>query len=227
MPAPQPEIPSADSLQAQQEAFRAMLRQVAPEQGQQSNDVEDPTLKLLENLLGAMPGGAMPGGAMPGDGNAPPPGAPGVPSAMPEQSGPGLSPAAIASALGVPPFLANMLGGASQPPTEKEQKTLRLWKVFHALFAVGVAIYLLFIIGTSVATFGSPPPKPATAQNPFLIFVTGEMVLTGGRVLLGGKQAGLGMVVQLFRDIVRDGSLVIFALGLGAWYNREWQAAGY
>ncbi|KAJ5905622.1 uncharacterized protein N7473_002538 [Penicillium subrubescens] len=216
-PAPQPEMPSAESLQAQQEAFRAMLRQVAPEQGQQSNDVEDPTLKLLENLLGAMPG----------DGNAPPPAAPGTPGAMPGQSGPGLSPAAIASALGVPPFLANMLGGASQPPTEKEQKTVRMWEAFHGLFAVGVAIYLLFIIGTSVATFGSPPPKPATAQNPFLIFVTGEMVLTGGRVLFGGKQAGLGMVVQLLRDIVRDGSLVIFALGLGAWYNREWQAVGY
>jgi hypothetical protein len=120
-----------------------------------------------------------------------------------------------------------MLGGASQPPTEKEQKTVRMWEAFHGLFAVGVAIYLLFIIGTSVATFGSPPPKPATAQNPFLIFVTGEMVLTGGRVLFGGKQAGLGMVVQLLRDIVRDGSLVIFALGLGAWYNREWQAVGY
>ncbi|CEO60273.1 hypothetical protein PMG11_04908 [Penicillium brasilianum] len=221
VPAPQPDTPLAESLQAQQEAFRAMLRQVAPDQGQQ-NDVEDPTLKLLENLLGAMPG----------DANAPPPGfsgapgAPGAPDAagaMPGQSAPGLSPAAIASALGVPPFLANMLGGASQQPTENEQKTLRIWKGLHAVFALGVAIYLLFIIGTSVATFGSPPPKPATAQNPFLIFVTGEMVLTGGRVLFGGKQAGLGMVVQLFRDIVRDGSLVLFALGLGAWYNREWQ----
>ena len=189
-----------------------MLRQVAPDQGQQ-NTVEDPTLKLLENLLGAMPG----------DANAPPPGAPGAPGAMPGQPQPGLNPAAIASALGVPPFLASMLGGASQPLTEKEQKTMRMWKVMHALFSLGVAIYLLFIIGTSVATFGSPPPKPATAQNPFLIFVTGEMVLTGGKVLIRGKQAGLGMAVQLFRDIVRDGSLVLFALGLGAWYNREWQ----
>lgn len=211
-------MPSVDSLQAQQEAFRAMLRQVAPDQGQQ-NDVEDPTLKLLENLLGAMPGS--PNAPLPGTPGAP--GVQGAPDAMPGQSAPGFSPAAIASALGVPPFLANMLGGASQPPSEKEQKTLRIWKGLHVVFALGVAIYLLFIIGASVATFGSPPPKPATAQNPFLIFVTGEMVLTGGRVLLGGKQAGLGMVVQLFRDIVRDGSLVLFALGLGAWYTREWQ----
>lgn len=208
----------SESFQAQQEAFRAMLRQVAPGQGQQ-NDVEDPTLKLLENLLGAIPGSA----------NAPPSGAPDAPEApgaMPAQPQPGLSPAAIASALGVPPFIANMLGGASQPPTEQEQKAVRTWKALHAIFALGVAMYLLFTIGTSVATFGSPPPKPATAQNPFLIFVTGEMVLTGGRVLLGGKQAGLGMVVQLFRDIIRDGSLVLFALGLGTWYNREWQGVG-
>ena len=210
-------MPPAESLQAQQEAFRAMLRQVAPDQGQDSNDVQDPTLKLLENLLGGMPG-------MPSDANTAPSGPPGGPGAMPSQSQPGLSPAAIASALGVPPFLANMLGGASAPPTEEEQKTLRIWKSAHALFALGLAAYLLFMIATSVATFGSPPPKPATAQNPFLIFVTGEMVLTGGRALFAGKQAGFGMAVQLFRDIIRDGSLVLFILGLGAWYNREWQA---
>ncbi|KAJ5482749.1 hypothetical protein N7539_006195 [Penicillium diatomitis] len=210
-PSYQSEAPPPDSLQAQQEAFRAMLRQVVPEQGQDSNDVQDPTLKLLENLIGGMPG----------DANAAPSGAPG---AMPGQSQPGLSPAAIASALGVPPFLANMLGGASPPPTESAQNVQRAWKVLHTLFALGLAVYLLFMIAASVATFGSPPPKPATAQNPFLIFVTGEMVLSGGRVLHGSTQAGLGMVIQLFKDISRDGSLILFFLGLAAWYNREWQA---
>ncbi|KAJ5168378.1 uncharacterized protein N7482_003972 [Penicillium canariense] len=219
LPSPRPEMSPADDLQAQQEAFRAMLRQVAPEQGQgqQSSDVEDPTLKLLSNLLGAMPG----------DPNTPPPGIPGAPDALPGQSQPGFSPGVIASALGLPPFIANMIGGATQPLTAKEQKSLRMWKGLHVIFALGVAIYLLFIIGTSVAMFGSPPPKPATAQNPFLIFVTGEMVLTGGRMLLGGKQGGVGMVIQLFRDIIRDGSLVLFALGLGAWCTREWQAVAY
>jgi hypothetical protein len=207
---------SSQGFQAQQEAFRAMLRQAAPEQGQgqePDNMAEDPTMKLLQSLMGSMPG----------DPNAPmqdgPGGAPGQPPS-------GFSPADIAGALGVPPFLANMLGGGQQP-TEAEQKTIRIWRTLHVLFALGVAIYLLFVISASVAMFGSAPPKPATAQNPFLIFVTGEMLLAGGRVLLGGKQGGLGMVVSLFRDFVRDGSLVVFALGLGAWYHRGWQTVEY
>lgn len=208
-------MPSAESLQAQQEAFRAMLRRGAPEagQGQQPDNMEDPAMKLLSSLMGGMPG----------DPNAP---APGTPGAMPGQA-PGFSPADLAGALGLPPFLANMLGGASQPPTEGEQQATRVWRTLHVFFALAVAVYLLFVVGASVAMFGSPPPKPATAQNPFLIFVTGELLLTGGRVLLGGKQGGLGMAVQLGRDIVRDGSLVLFALGLGAWYHREWQTVKY
>lgn len=198
-----------------------MLRQGAPEpaQGPQADNMEDPTMKLLNSLLGSMPG----------DPNAPAPGGPGGPAApggMPGQSS-GFSPADIASALGLPPFLASMLGGATQSPTEEEQKAIHIWKSLHVVFAIGVAVYLLFMIGASVTMFGSPPPKPATAQNPFLIFVTGELVLTGGRVLLGGKLGGLGMAIQLFKDILRDGSLVLFALGMGAWYHREWQTVGY
>lgn len=177
-------------------------------------------MKLLNSLLGSMPG----------DPNAPAPGGPGDPGApggMPGPSSSGFSPADIASALGLPPFLASMLGGADRPPTEGEQIAIRLWKSLHVVFAIGVAVYLLFMIGASVAMFGSPPPKPATAQNPFLIFVTGELVLTGGRVLLGGNLGGLGLAIQLFKDILRDGSLVLFALGMGAWYHREWQTVGY
>lgn len=212
----QPDPQAPNSLQAQQEAFRAMLRQSAQDQGQGQppNDAEDPTIKLLNSLMGAIPGG---------DPNAPP----GAPAAdVGNQPAPGFSPAAIATMLGVPPFIANMLGGA-KPPTEAEQKRARIWKTLHTVFALAVAVYLLFIIGTSVALFGSPPPKPATAQNPFAIFVTGELLLTGGKVLLGGKSGGMGMVVQLVKDVVRDGSLLLFILGMGTWYNREWQTTAY
>jgi hypothetical protein len=159
---------------------------------------------------------------MPGDPNAAAP--PGAPPPPPGQQPPGFSPADIASALGVPPYLANMLGG-KQPPTEQEQKRQQVFKALHVLFAVVVSVYLLFVIGTSVATFGFPPPKPATAQNPWTVFVTGELLLSGGRVLLAGKQGGLGMAVQLVRDVIRDGSLVLFVLGMGAWYHGEWQTA--
>lgn len=212
----QPNMQSSENMQAQQEAFRAMFQQAAPAQGQgqqPDNMAEDPTMKLLQSLMGSMGS----------DPNAP---APGGPGGAPGQPPSGFSPADIAGALGVPPFLANMLGGGQQP-TEAEQKTIRIWKTLHVLFALGMAFYLLFVISASVAMFGNAPPKPATAQNPFLIFVTGEMLLTGGRMLLGGKQGGLGMVVSLFRDFVRDGSLVVFALGLGAWYHRGWQTVEY
>lgn len=199
----QPDISAPNNLQVQQDAFRTMLRANAQDQPTQQPD-EDPTLKLLNSLMGAMPGG---------DPNA----APG-----PAQPAPGFSPAAIASMLGVPPVLANMLGGAT--PTEAEQKSARVWKTLHTVFALAVAGYLLFVIGSSVAVFGSPPPKPATAQNPFAIFATGELLLTGSKVLFGGK-TDAGMVVQLFKDVMRDGSVVLFMLGMGTWYNREWITA--
>ncbi|KAJ5724660.1 hypothetical protein N7493_006388 [Penicillium malachiteum] len=212
---------SIEALQAQQDAFRALLRQAAPEmaQNEDANEVEDPTLKLLNSLLGAMPG----------DPNAPPqmPGAPGQAGGFPGQdagAGAGLGVAAIASALGLPPFIANMIGGALQTPQE-DPKSVRVWKTLHILFAFAVAFYLLFIIGTSVAVFGSLPPKPATMQNPFVIFVTGELLLSGGRVLIGG-QKGIRAVFKIVKDVIRDGSLIIFALGLGAWYTREWQVTG-
>ena len=207
---PDPQAPN--SIQAQQEMFRAMLRQSEPEQGADAGQGagphdEDPTIKLLNSLMGAMPGGD-PGAA--GAGGPPGAGAPGLGSSLP----------AIASMLGVPPFLANMLGGAA--PTEAEQKSAKVWKTLHTIFALAVAVYLLFIIGSSVTLFGSSPPPPATAQSPFAIFVTGELLLTGGKVLFGGK-SGMGMAVQLFKDVVRDGSIVLFMLGMGTWYHREWQ----
>lgn len=194
-----------------------MLRQAAPEiaqqqQSQDANEVEDPTLKLLNSLLGGIPA----------DPNAPPP-AGGFPS-QEAGAGPGLGPAAIASALGLPPFVANLIGGALQTQ-EENQKSVRIWKTLHICFALSVAFYLLFIIGSSVAVFGSLPPKPATAQNPFVIFITGELLLCGGRVLIGG-QNGVRSAIKLFKDVIRDGSLIIFALGLGSWYTREWQVIG-
>ncbi|CDM36640.1 hypothetical protein DTO013E5_4576 [Penicillium roqueforti] len=211
---PDPQAPN--SLQAQQEAFRTMLRQTTQDQGpDQLPDGEDPTIKLLNSLIGAIPGG---------DPNTP--GAPPTGAGAGNPLTPGFSPAGIATMLGVPPFLANMLNGAP-PPTEAEQKRARIWKTLHTVFAVTVAVYLLFIIGSSVALFGSPPPKPATVQNPFAIFVTGELMLTGGKVLLGGKSGGIGMAVQLCKDVVRDGSLLLFILGMGTWYNREWQTTVY
>lgn len=211
---------SPEDLQAQQENFRALLRQAAPAQGQQQeqqrqqqlgqlgpfgqrpgaqggDDEEDPAVKLLHSLIG----GNMPTGDQGGNGTT---------------EGP--SQADLLAALGVPPFLTSMAGAATRTRTETEKKEAARWKIIHVLFAVVMGVYVLVLIGRSVATFGSPPPPPATARNPFLVFTTGEMVLSGARMAMKPSAGGLGRVsqcVEVVGDVVRDGSLVVFVLGLG------------
>jgi hypothetical protein len=162
-------------------------------------------MKLLNSLMaGGMPGldqGAAGGG-----------------------DGPGVSQADLASALGLPPLVSSMLGAATRPKTDEEKREIWTWKVLHVLFSIVMGIYFLVVISASVATYGSQPPPPATARNPFVLFTTGEMVLTGARIMLrsrGGGLAGPGMWIQLFRDIIQDGSIVLFLLGMSAWWNRD------
>ncbi|KAL5362494.1 hypothetical protein BJX96DRAFT_154050 [Aspergillus floccosus] len=136
-----------------------------------------------------------------------------------------MSPADLAASLGVPPFVASMLGMATQPKSAAEERATRVWKTLHVVFSIAVGVYLLFVIGSSIATFGSSPPPPATARNPFLYFTTGEVLLTGARVMIKSQNGGLsgpGLYLQLLRDVVRDGSVVIFLLGMGAWWHRDW-----
>ncbi|PLN85199.1 hypothetical protein BDW42DRAFT_161266 [Aspergillus taichungensis] len=218
--------PSPEDLRAQEEMLRALLRQPAPSPGPQGNTTsnnlpvnpfgagaeDDPTMKLLSSLMGGLPG-SMPGGEQP-------PNAPG--------SAGGPSPGDLASALGLPPFVSNMLGAATRQQTDAEKKQIWAWKVAHVIFAFAVGAYLLFVVGASIATFGSGPPPPATAQSPFLYFTTGEMVLSGARVMMKGRNGGAGglaLGVQLFRDVLRDGSIVVFLLGMGAWWHQEWVGA--
>lgn len=216
-PAPNVEGQSPETVQAQQEYIRALLRQSAPAQPQQGQD-EDPTAKLLSSLLG---------GAPPGDQNAASTATGGGGGVGGGGGALGLSPADIAISLGVPPFVANMLRG-SQPQTDAEKKEIRTWKVLHVVFSITVAVYLFLLIGTSVSTYGGQPPPPATAQNPFVVFVTGELALSGARILLrsrGGREAGLGLWVQTVREVIRDGSVVLFLLGMGSWWHGGWQAS--
>ncbi|KAA8648732.1 hypothetical protein EYZ11_004234 [Aspergillus tanneri] len=200
-----PETQSPESLQAQQEYIRALLRQDAPPQGQSGQEdfeEEDVTIKLLNSLMGNMSGG---GASGPGD-------------------APGVSQADLISALGFPSWAASMLPGVSQPQTEAEKKAIWTWKILHVLFSIAVGIYLIVLVGSSVSIYGSRPPPPATARNPFLFFTTGELVMTGARVLSrrGNGPAGLGLYIQVFRDVIRDGSVIVFLLGMATWWTREW-----
>ncbi|OOF98144.1 hypothetical protein ASPCADRAFT_205413 [Aspergillus carbonarius ITEM 5010] len=209
VPAPQPAFPdqqqSPESLQAQQELFRALLRQSAPPQGttegQGEAGEEDPTMKLLSSLMNGETGN-LNENTLPG----------------------GQSPADLLTGLGVPPFVASMLGEATRQKTDAEKREILVWKVLHVVFSVLIGVYLLVLIGSSVATYGSQPPPPATARNPFVFFTTGEVVLSGARIMMKGGKGGLGMWLQLAKDISRDGSLVLFLFGMANWWHREWMA---
>ncbi|KAJ5225642.1 hypothetical protein N7468_006867 [Penicillium chermesinum] len=196
---------STEAIQAQQEAFRALLRQAAPEaaRGQQGeNETEDPTAKLLSSLLEGVPGNP----------NSPPGAEPAVPSSKL---------ASIATSLGVPPFLAKWVGDAFSEPQE-DPKSVRLWKGIHLVFALGMAIYVVWLVRTSVALFGFPRPKPATAQNPYIIFQTGEFILFTTKLLLGGP-FGIRSAFSSFRGVIGDAMIVLFVLGAATWWTNGWE----
>lgn len=207
---------SPEDVQAQQEYFRALLRQTAPpnqtqhSQQQPGLEEEDPAVKLLHSILaGNMPGDEQ-GGSAGG-------------------SGAGATQADLLSALGLPPALSSLVSAATRTKSEAEKKETQRWKVVHVVFALVMGVYFLMVIGMSIATYGNAPPPPATAQNPFVLFITGEMALSGARMVVKRRagettatSGGPGAWMEMVRDAVRDGSLVVFALGMGAWWQSQY-----
>jgi hypothetical protein len=54
-----------------------------------------------------------------------------------------------------------------------------------------------------------------------------ELLLSGARLFLGQSQQGtLKVGLQFLKDIIRDGSIAVFALGVGSWWNSGWQISG-
>ncbi|RDW60470.1 uncharacterized protein DSM5745_10928 [Aspergillus mulundensis] len=209
-PPPSVEDSNPDELRQQQDALRALLRQPMP--SQQDTGEEDPTMKLLNSLMGGM--GGLPG-AVPGAG-------PGAGADASGDSPAGLPPGFFSS-LGLPPWMADALGTASKPQSEEQKKALLTWKILHITFSVVLAIYLCFLTSSSVAMYGRQPPPPATAQNPFLYFTTGELLLDSARIMTKNSgPPGPFLYIQLLRDYIRDGSIVLFLFGMGSWWNQGW-----
>ncbi|KAL4936920.1 hypothetical protein BDV06DRAFT_204016 [Aspergillus oleicola] len=204
-PPPSVEDQDPNALREQQDMLRALLRQPAPSP-QDTNEEEDPTLKLLNSLMGGMPGAVQ--GANAGAG----------PGAGADSSG-GLPPG-LASSLGLPPWMSSVLGGQQQ--SEEQKKAILVFKALHIVFSVFLAIYLVFLTASSVSTYGKQPPPPATARNPFLFFTTGELVLGATRVLTKSGGPGPFLYIQLLKDFIRDGSIVLFLFGMGSWWNQGW-----
>jgi GET complex subunit GET2 len=161
-------------------------------------------MKMLQAMMGGMDG-------------APDPDAPGSAGGFP-----GLSPDDLSKATGLPPFLTNMfMGNQKAPPSAAEIRTAQIWKILHAVFAIVATVYLIFTVNRSTQTYGANPPPPPTFQNPFVTFLTGEILLQSGRILSkahSGK-SGIGLWVQMAKEMLGDGMILVFGLGLAQWLS--------
>ncbi|KAJ9608642.1 hypothetical protein H2200_006413 [Cladophialophora chaetospira] len=195
--------PTPEQVRAQEEYLKAMLRQPLPQEGEaETQQEEDPMMKMLQAMMGGMDGTSDPN-------------APGGMGGLP-----GLSPDDISKATGLPPFLTNMvLGKQKAPPTQAEIQATRIWKIVHVLFAMLAGLYTVITISTSTLKFGENPPAPATFQNPFLVFLTGEILLQSARILFqgGSGKSGIGLWIQMGKELFGDGMVMVFGLGLAAW----------
>lgn len=207
MPRPPPPVEAATPEQAQlQEEYLRTLLRGSPQangqgQGQDAPAQDDPMMQMLSSMMTGMGGE----GADPNN-----------PGGMP------FNPDELAKQSGLPAWATNMLFGSQKaPPTPAEERSLRWWKVVHAVMAVVIGVYLLFAITKSTQKYGAEPPAPATFQNPFVVFVMAELLLQSTRILTVGQagQFGPGMVYQMLKQLARDGAIMVFMFGVATWWQ--------
>lgn len=161
---------------------------------------DDPMIKMMQTMLGGLSG----------DPNAPATGE------MP------FSADDISKMTGMPSFLTSMFMGGKQqaPPTPHQVSSERRWKIIRTIAAVLIGIYTVFTVDSSILTFGQHPPAPATAQNPFVVFLTSQLLLNGARIALSATpagQSGFKSYIRTGRDIAADGAILVFILGVYSW----------
>ncbi|KAK5102425.1 hypothetical protein LTR70_000211 [Exophiala xenobiotica] len=198
-----------EQARMQQEYMRALLggppRGSAGEGQQEQAGMpgeDDPMVKMMQAMLGNMSGD---------------PSAPG-PEGMP------FSADDISKLTGMPSFLTNIfLGGKQQaPPTAGELSRKRTWNILRTIIFVLIGLYTVFTIDKAVGAFGQHPPAPATIQNPFTIFLMGELLVSGAKMVLAGQpasQSGIKAWIQSGREIARDGGILVFLVGTYSWWN--------
>lgn len=151
----------------------------------------------------------------------------------------------------LPPFMKNLMQAQQQTSAEANtpvSSSAYLWRVVHAVFAVGLAAYIA-LTGTfngtklsrseSVAGFSSGNNTP----NLFYVFATVELVLQTSRYFLekgrlqgsgwlatiansglvpepwGGYVRVLGRYATIWQTVVGDAMVVVFVLGCMAWWS--------
>jgi hypothetical protein len=178
-----------------------MLRQPLQDGAEnQTQQEEDPMMKMLQAMMGNM-------GGDPNNPNI---------SAGDFGLGAGLSAGDLSKATGLPSFITNRLfGGPKAAPSKAEIQATRFWKIVQVIFAVVAGLYLVSSIHKSTLAFGENPPAPATFQNPFLIFATGELLLQTTKVASRGHsgRSGTGLWIQIVREVLGDGAILVFLMG--------------
>lgn len=137
---------------------------------------------------------------------------------------PEFSPSDLTSALGIPGPLASFFSRQTKPETPGEQRRNSIFKIVHLVFALVMGWYLLSSISGAVVTYGPDPPPPSTAQSPFVVFMTVEVVLAGIRVggrVMDGQGRDAKMWLKVLGDVARDGKIVVFLLGMWSLFSES------
>lgn len=171
-------------------------------QGQQPgmSDEQEQMAKMMQAMLGGMSG----------DPNAP---------GSDDMS---FSAEDLSKMTGLPSFVTDMFMGRKQqaPPTQEQLSRELRWKLIRVMVSVLIGIYAAITINSSIEKFGRNPPAPATFQNPFAVFVMGELLLRGANSALGDKsksQNGIKSWTRAVREIAADGAILLFIVGVYSW----------
>lgn len=220
---------STTRSQAPTEAdIRQLLRSAPSPQGvqpgpgqQQAGAQDDPMVRMLQQMMGGVPG-------IDGD----------------DQNG---LPPGFAALLGGGMSAAPESGTPAQGQHGKgESVDGYLWKIIHATFALVLGLYITAVTTFNGASYSATKTIPGsideeTGHRLFWIFATAEVVLQSSRYFLEkGKitQSGwIGMVTQILPEpwktyaglvtrysgiwttVVQDAMIVVFVLGCVAWWK--------
>ncbi|MCJ1352216.1 MAG: hypothetical protein MMC33_002200 [Icmadophila ericetorum] len=209
-------IPGGPSLQQQQQQGGSGGGMGGPE------GEDDPMMRVIQQMMSGMPGGPGQGGIGGGPGG-----------------GEGLPPGLAAM------FGGGAGGPDGQGEVQQEDTYGYIWKILHAVFALALGLYIVFTTPFSgshlLRTESLLPTSTVPDVRFFWVFATAELVLQSARYFLErGKVGGGGMMAMIsgflpepwkgylllvarysgiYNTVVEDAMVVIFVLGVVAWWN--------
>ncbi|KAL8836762.1 MAG: hypothetical protein Q9176_006085 [Flavoplaca citrina] len=222
-----PTQPASDAQAPTEADIRQLLRSAPPPHDaqpgpgqQQAGGQDDPMMRMLQHVMGDMPG-------VDGD-------------------DPNVFPPAIAPLLGGGMSTPEPGTAALGQHGKGDGADGYLWKILHAVFALWLGIYITGVTTFNGASYSATKTIPgsideATGHRLFWIFATAEVVLQSSRYFLEKgriSQSGwIGIATQflpepwktyagivtrysgIWTTVVQDAMIVVFVLGCVAWWK--------